>query len=61
MIAGQWRQRREWIQEIFKGKEIQTGEKKNKEKIHVYSNVTFAELRNTERACLRRKWMQFAT
>lgn len=54
MIAGQWRQKREWIQEIFKGKEIQTGEKKNKEKIHVYSNVTFAELRNTERACLRR-------
>ena len=29
MVAGQWRQRREWIQEIFKGKKMQFGKKNN--------------------------------
>lgn len=32
MAAGQWIQRREWIQEIFKGKKMQFGKKKKNKK-----------------------------
>lgn len=52
MVAGQWRQRREWVQTYLRRAAMQFGKNDNK-KIHVHIEMTFVRLRGIKRACVR--------